>query len=110
MHRLTPTLRTWAAAALLLVIVATGCTNGQLVDAGGERGQGGLAFVLLASSSSCSSARSSTWTASASVARPTNSPRASIPRLGIRTLARRDRGPSLQGRGDVGGDGDASAR
>jgi hypothetical protein len=47
MHRLTPTLRNWAAAALLL-IVATGCTNGQLVDAGGERGQGGLAFVLLA--------------------------------------------------------------
>ena len=24
-----------------------GCSNGQLVDAGGERGQGGLAFVLL---------------------------------------------------------------
>ncbi len=47
MHRLTPTLRSWAAATLLLV-VATGCTNGQLVDAGGERGQGGLAFVLLA--------------------------------------------------------------
>jgi hypothetical protein len=47
MHRLTPTLRNWTAAALLL-IVATGCTNGQLVDAGGERGQGGLAFVLLA--------------------------------------------------------------
>lgn len=32
-------------ATLLLV---TGCSNGQLVDAGGERGAGGLAFVLLA--------------------------------------------------------------
>jgi cbb3-type cytochrome oxidase subunit 3 len=47
MHRVTPTIRTWATAALLLVITA-GCTDGQLVDAGGERGQGGLAFVLLA--------------------------------------------------------------
>lgn len=35
-------------AAALLTVLATGCTNGQLVDAGGERGQGGLAFVLLA--------------------------------------------------------------
>jgi hypothetical protein len=32
-------------ATLLLV---TGCSNGQLVDAGGERGSGGLAFVLMA--------------------------------------------------------------
>jgi uncharacterized membrane protein len=47
MHRVTPTIRTWATAALLLVVTA-GCTDGQLVDAGGERGQGGLAFVLLA--------------------------------------------------------------
>jgi hypothetical protein len=38
--------RLGALAALLLL--ATGCTNGQLVDAGGERGAGGLAFVLLA--------------------------------------------------------------
>jgi hypothetical protein len=30
-----------------LLLVAAGCSNGQLVDAGGERGQGGLAFVLL---------------------------------------------------------------
>jgi hypothetical protein len=31
-------------ATLLLV---TGCSNGQLVDAGGERGSGGLAFVVM---------------------------------------------------------------
>ena len=30
------------------MLLAAGCTDGQLVDAGGERGQGGLAFVLLA--------------------------------------------------------------
>ena len=47
MHRLNPTVRSWVTAAVL-VFVATGCTDGQLVDAGGERGQGGLAFVLLA--------------------------------------------------------------
>jgi hypothetical protein len=42
-------LRTARVAALgLLVLLASGCSNGQLVDAGGERGQGGLAFVLLA--------------------------------------------------------------
>ncbi len=32
-----------AAAAVLL----TACTDGQAVDAGGDRGGGGLAFVLL---------------------------------------------------------------
>jgi hypothetical protein len=32
----------------LLMLLAAGCNDGQLVDAGGERGQGGLAFVLLA--------------------------------------------------------------
>ena len=47
MHRNLSAIRTWAATALL-VLVAAGCTDGQLVDAGGERGQGGLAFVLLA--------------------------------------------------------------
>ena len=31
-----------------MVFVAAGCNDGQLVDAGGEHGQGGLAFVLLA--------------------------------------------------------------
>jgi hypothetical protein len=36
------------AAVASLLLVATGCSNGQLVDAGGERGAGGLAFVLLA--------------------------------------------------------------
>ena len=36
----------WATAALLLV-VAAGCSDGQLVDAGGEHGQGGLAFVFM---------------------------------------------------------------
>jgi uncharacterized membrane protein len=47
MHRLNPTVRSWVTAAVL-IFVAAGCTDGQLVDAGGERGQGGLAFVLLA--------------------------------------------------------------
>ncbi len=47
MHRLPTSIRTWVTAALLLAIAA-GCSDGQLVDAGGERGQGGLAFVLLA--------------------------------------------------------------
>ena len=37
-----------ALTLLSLVVLATGCKNGQLVDAGGERGAGGLAFVLLA--------------------------------------------------------------
>ncbi len=32
----------------MFAVLASGCTNGQLVDAGGERGAGGLAFVLLA--------------------------------------------------------------
>ena len=42
-------LRTARLAALAMVaVLATGCSNGQLVDAGGERGSGGLAFVLLA--------------------------------------------------------------
>ena len=45
-HRLA-VVRTWATAAVL-VLVAAGCNDGQLVDAGGENGQGGLAFVLLA--------------------------------------------------------------
>ena len=47
MHRLNSAVRHWATAAVLLV-VAAGCNDGQVVDAGGERGQGGLAFVLLA--------------------------------------------------------------
>ena len=47
MHRNLSAVRTWVATALL-VLVAAGCNDGQLVDAGGERGQGGLAFVLLA--------------------------------------------------------------
>ena len=47
MHRLNSSVRHWVTAAVLLV-VATGCNDGQVVDAGGERGQGGLAFVLLA--------------------------------------------------------------
>ncbi|MGZ4688779.1 MAG: hypothetical protein ACXVKA_11825 [Acidimicrobiia bacterium] len=36
------------AAVMSVALLATGCKNGQLVDAGGERGAGGLAFVLLA--------------------------------------------------------------
>ena len=47
MHRFNPTVRSWALAAIM-VFVAAGCNDGQLVDAGGEHGQGGLAFVLLA--------------------------------------------------------------
>jgi hypothetical protein len=42
-------LRTARLAALAAIaVLAAGCSNGQLVDAGGERGSGGLAFVLLA--------------------------------------------------------------
>jgi hypothetical protein len=37
-----------ALAVGALLFLAAGCSDGQLVDAGGERGQGGLAFVLLA--------------------------------------------------------------
>jgi hypothetical protein len=36
------------AALAMFAVLASGCTNGQLVDAGGDRGAGGLAFVLLA--------------------------------------------------------------
>ena len=39
--------RTGVLAALVMLLAA-GCNDGQMVDAGGERGQGGLAFVLLA--------------------------------------------------------------
>ena len=39
--------RTGVPAALVMLLAA-GCSDGQMVDAGGERGQGGLAFVLLA--------------------------------------------------------------
>jgi hypothetical protein len=50
---MTRNLSTWLratriAALASLALLASGCSNGQLVDAGGERGQGGLAFVLLA--------------------------------------------------------------
>jgi hypothetical protein len=36
-----------ALALVTVALLAAGCTDGQLVDAGGERGQGGVAFVLL---------------------------------------------------------------
>jgi hypothetical protein len=43
--------RTGLVARLVVIgvfaLLATGCTDGQLVDAGGERGSGGLAFVLM---------------------------------------------------------------
>ena len=39
----TTRVRTGILAALVMLLAA-GCTDGQLVDAGGERGQGGLAF------------------------------------------------------------------
>jgi hypothetical protein len=43
-----PRLRvTRIAAIAMFALLATGCSNGQLVDAGGERGAGGLAFVLM---------------------------------------------------------------
>jgi hypothetical protein len=49
MRHSSPLLRAARVVAIgALLLLATGCTNGQLVDAGGERGQGGLAFVLLA--------------------------------------------------------------
>jgi hypothetical protein len=38
---------TRAVAIGALLLLAAGCSNGQLVDAGGDRGQGGLAFVLM---------------------------------------------------------------
>lgn len=44
--RTRSTLRT-AAVALLALILAAGCSDGQLVDAAGHNGGGGLAFVLL---------------------------------------------------------------
>ncbi len=41
-----------ALLTLVTLVMLTGCgpdiNNGQMVDAGGENGQGGLAFVLLA--------------------------------------------------------------
>jgi hypothetical protein len=43
-HRLTA-LRLGAVAAAAVLL--TSCSEGQPVDAGGERGGGGLAFVLL---------------------------------------------------------------
>jgi hypothetical protein len=46
MRRNLHSLRTAVTVAYLAVLGA-GCSDGQLVDAGGERGQGGLAFVLL---------------------------------------------------------------
>jgi hypothetical protein len=51
--RMTRTPGSWLRMARLaawasLAVLASGCSNGQLVDAGGERGAGGLAFVLLA--------------------------------------------------------------
>ena len=36
------------ATLALIAVLASGCSNGQMVDAGGERGSGGLAFVMLA--------------------------------------------------------------
>ncbi len=44
--RFAPPARTWIIATLLAVMSA-GCSDGQLVDAGGEGGGGGLAFVLM---------------------------------------------------------------
>ena len=46
MHRFAPSARAWFIGALL-VVVSAGCSDGQLVDAGGEGGGGGLAFVLM---------------------------------------------------------------
>jgi hypothetical protein len=46
--RRAPTLLSRVALLAAVTLLATGCTNGQLVDAGGTNGQGGLAFVLLA--------------------------------------------------------------
>jgi hypothetical protein len=48
-HTTATLLRLTRLAALgATLLLVTGCSNGQLVDAGGERGAGGLAFVLLA--------------------------------------------------------------
>lgn len=54
MDRFTDTSRrvAYAAVGLITVLMLAGCgpdiNNGQIVDAGGEGGQGGLAFVILA--------------------------------------------------------------
>ena len=54
MDRLTDTSRriAYAAVGIVTVLMLAGCgpdiRNGQLVDAGGEGGQGGLTFVILA--------------------------------------------------------------
>ena len=54
MDRFTDTTRrvAFAAVGLMTLVMLAGCgpdiRNGQLVDAGGEGGQGGLAFVILA--------------------------------------------------------------
>jgi len=41
-------LRTARLAALAtFALLAAGCSNGQMVDAGGEHGSGGLAFVVM---------------------------------------------------------------
>jgi hypothetical protein len=54
MDRFTDTTRrvAYAAVGLMTLVMLAGCgpdiNNGQIVDAGGERGQGGLAFVILA--------------------------------------------------------------
>ncbi len=47
-HASAPLLRLTRLAALGVSLLAlAGCSNGQLVDAGGERGSGGLAFVVM---------------------------------------------------------------
>ena len=54
MDRFTDTSRrvAYAAVGIITVLMLAGCgpdnRNGQWVDAGGEQGQGGLAFVILA--------------------------------------------------------------
>jgi hypothetical protein len=53
----------------MTLLLLTGCSNGQLVDAGGERGAGGLAFVVMTGFFDLLRAGSSTWTARGAGAR-----------------------------------------
>jgi hypothetical protein len=49
MRHVSPTLLRFTRLVALSVtlLAVAGCSNGQLVDAGGERGSGGLAFVVM---------------------------------------------------------------
>lgn len=47
MHRIDRSFRALVGVAVVALVAISGCAEGQPVDAGGERGGGGLAFVLM---------------------------------------------------------------